>query len=131
LSGADLGQGSGLSNMARQLGTAVGIAVSNIRLTQVSADFRNNLITNVSDYSQNAANTMNSMGSMFASTGLNATEAQAATYRMLEMSVQQQTTLLAYLDSFMVVGVVCLLALPFVFMMKHDKNAETGDFSAH
>ncbi len=131
LSGTDLGQGSGLSNMARQLGTAVGIAVSNIRLTQASANFRNNLISNISDYSQNAANTMNSMGSMFASTGLNATEAQAATYRMLEMSVQQQTTLLAYLDSFMVVGVVCLLALPFVFMMKHDKNAETGDFSAH
>jgi DHA2 family multidrug resistance protein len=131
LSGADLGQGSGLSNMTRQLGTAVGIAVSNIRLTQVSAGFRNNLITNVSDYSQNATNTMNTMNGMFASTGLTAPEAQASTFRILEMSVQRQTTLLAYLDSFMVVGVVCLAALPLVFLMKHNKNAVVGEVAAH
>ncbi len=131
LQGADLGQGSGLGNMARQLGCAVGIAASNIRLTSVSADFRNNLISNISDYSENAAHAIGNMSSMFASTGLNPQESQAATYRLLEMSVQRQTTLLAYLDSFMVVGIVCLLAFPLVFLMKHDRNAIIGEVAAH
>lgn len=131
LHGADLSQGTGLSNMARQLGTAVGIAVSNIRLTHVSADFRNNLIGNVSDYSQNTANSIQNMSGMFESTGMSSAEAQIGAYRLLEMSVQKQTTLLAYLDSFMVVGVVCILALPFVFMMKHDKNSVIGEVLAH
>lgn len=45
------------------------------------------------------------------------------------MSVQRQTTLLAYLDSFMVVGIVCLVALPLVFLMKHDRNAIMGEGS--
>ena len=61
----------------------------------------------------------------------NQQESQAATYSLLEMSVQRQTTLLAYLDSFMVVGIVCLVALPLVFLMKHDRNAIMGEVSAH
>jgi len=131
LHGAALGQGAGLSNMARQLGGAVGIAISNIRLTRVSADFRDNLISHVTELEQNAVNSISNISNMFISNGMSADESQTATYRLLEMSVWKQTTVLAYLDSFMVVGVVCLLALPFVFMMKHDKNTIDSDVSVH
>lgn len=118
LSGYKLAQGNGIINMARQLGAAVGVALLNVRITHSSASMRSDLISNITSTDPATAQGISTMTSMFSSNGFSLDQAQAAVYKLIDVSVIKQTVLLSYLDAFQMVGITCVIVIPLVFFMK-------------
>lgn len=138
LRGKRLAQGNGISNMARQLGGAVGIALLNIRMTHVAAQFRNDMVVRASETNPVAAQAVETTSSLFASKGCFAEETRLLSAKVVDLSILKQTMLLTYLDAFMVVGVVCLAAMPLVFLARRHASADPAvdgdhpiDFGGH
>ena len=125
LKGYDLAQGTGICNMFRQLGSAFGLAIISNRITHSTALFRNELIPNINSMDIIPSNAFQNLSQTFVGNGYSVTEAQSMAYKVLDLSVMKQTALLGYLDSFFVVGLACLVILPLLFLMKHNKKENT------
>ncbi len=70
------------------------------------------------------SNTINNITHMLMGNGHPLQEAQTMAYKIMDLSVLKQTMLLGYLDSFSVVGAACLVVLPLLFLIKHNKKKE-------
>jgi DHA2 family multidrug resistance protein len=64
-----------------------------------------------------------------AGTGSGGVSAQQHAYAMLQANVIRQSTMLAYIDNFWVLGVVIACLVPFVFLIKKAKLA--GEIAVH
>lgn len=124
LKGYDLAQGTGICNMSRQLGGAFGLALISNRITHSTAVFRNDLVSNINNMDIIPSTAIQNMTHAFVGDGHPVHEAQSMAYKILDLSVMKQTTILGYLDSFWIIGVACLVILPLLFLMKHSKNVD-------
>ena len=64
---------------------------------------------------------LNSATQLFASHGSSRYEAARQAYGFANVQLQQQATMLAYIDNFWLLGLTVLLMIPFVFLMKKVK----------
>jgi DHA2 family multidrug resistance protein len=124
LEGYDLEQGTGISNMIRQLGGAFGLALVSNRISDSAAMFRAELIHNVNDIDYVPAQAMNTISQAFSGNGYSGPEAQLMAAKILDYSVMKQSAVLSYLDSFLVVAIACCIVLPLLFFMKHSKKKD-------
>ncbi len=122
LTGANLGQGTGLSNMARQLGGAVGLALIGTHITNAEAACRSTLVSHISECQSSSANAITGITGMLQSNGLTHENAQTACYTLLNYQVMKQSTLLSYLSSFRVMAIVSLIAFFAIFLVKLKGN---------
>lgn len=95
-----------INNMIRQLGGAFGIALANNYVTIRYAQHRSDLVGNLYDGNPILTERLNSLGG-----------AALRSYRQLELMVDKQAYLLAYLDTFRVVSMFFLVILPLVFLL--------------
>ncbi len=121
MQGADIGQSSGITNMIRQIGGAAGIAGLNIFLTDRNAVHNNALLAHVNIYDPATQDRLAGMAGSFMGNGFSADQAQALSYRLLDLSVWKQYSLNAYNDVFLLVGVLTLVCLPLVFFVKYKR----------
>lgn len=121
LSGPDLGQGSGLSNMAKQLGGAVGLAMISTQISNSEAAYQAVLSANITPYATNATNAVNNLSRLMQSAGMTSDNAQTVCYSVLNGQIYKQASLLSYLASFRVLAVASLVALSFMFFFKKKK----------
>ncbi|MCB0607304.1 MAG: DHA2 family efflux MFS transporter permease subunit [Lewinella sp.] len=133
LQGKDLAQATGLSNMMRQLGGAVGIALINIYLNHLNAEARGALMTNLTAFNDTTTERLNMMKQAFYSAGYSLNDATDAAYKMLDYSLLRQQQLVSYAHGFLGVGLAVLICLPIVFMIRYKKPAkgQKGGFAAH
>ena len=131
LQGYDLSQGTGICNMTRQLGSACGLALVSNRMTTMNSVFRNDLVSNINNIDVVPSATLQNVTQGFVGNGYPQQEAQTMALKVLDFSVFQQTSILGYLDSFHVVGLACIIVLPLLFLMKHDKHAKTDTSAVH
>lgn len=122
LKGVDVGQGVGLSNMARQLGGAVGLALIGTHISNVQAACQSLLSSNITPYTNNSVSAFTSMFHLFQSMGLDAGSAQALCYKVFSYEIFKQSSLLSYLSSFLVLAVVSLISLSFMLLLKKKKG---------
>jgi len=125
LQGYDLSQGTGICNMTRQLGGAFGLALVSNRMTQASAVFRNDLVSDINNIDIVPSAAIQNMTQTFVAKGYPTHEAQTMAYKIMDVSVFKQTAILGYLDSFYVVGIACIVILPLLLLMKHNKNTKS------
>jgi len=124
LHGAEIGQGTGLNNMMRQLGGSFGIA-SLTTLIHVRQGFhRNNLLTNINEYNPAFLERFNGLMQGFIAKGYSFLEAQKAAYQAIEGMVIKQTLLLTYTDIYWISGLIMLCSIPLIFLQKFKKNAK-------
>lgn len=123
LEGYDLEQGTGISNMARQLGGAFGLALLSNRITRSSALFRNELVPDINTIDLIPSSAVQNITQSFAANGYPVHEAQAMAYKVMDFSVMKQTAILSYLDSFMIVGLACCAVLPLLLFMKSNSKS--------
>ena len=121
LTGADLGQGAGFSNMAKQLGGAVGLALIGTHISDMQATCQSLLSSNITQYTGNSVGAFTRMFHLFQGMGLNADSAQMLCYKEFGYEVFKQSSLLSYLSSFRVLAVVSLIFLPFMLLLKKKK----------
>lgn len=110
-----------INNMIRQLGGAFGIALANNYVTLRYAQHRSDLVSNLYDGNPLLTERLNQLGG-----------ATLRGYRQLELMVDKQAYLLAYLDTFRVVSVFFVAILPLIFLLikKRRQTLQTADADA-
>jgi len=122
LKGPEIGQGSGLNNMSRQLGGSFGIAALTT-LIHVRAGFhRSNLLTNINEYNPSFTQKLNGLISNFMAKGASFIDAKLMAMKAIEGTVIKQTMLLTYNDAYWVAGLVMLCSIPLLYLQKFKKN---------
>ncbi|RZL47577.1 MAG: MFS transporter, partial [Pedobacter sp.] len=123
LSGPEIGQGSGLNNMSRQLGGSFGIAALTTLIHIRSGFHRNNLLTNVNEYNPAFTQKLNVLINGFVAKGSSFIDAKLMAMKAIEGTVIKQTMLLTYNDAYWVAGLIMLFSIPLLYLQKFKKNA--------
>lgn len=122
LKGSEIGQGSGLNNMSRQLGGSFGIAALTTLIHVRQGFHRSNLVTNVNEYNPAFTQKLNGLVSGFMAKGSSYLDAKLMAMKAIEGSVIKQTMLLTYNDAYWVAGLIMLCSIPLLYLQKFKKN---------
>jgi DHA2 family multidrug resistance protein len=121
LQGKDMAQAIGLSNMIRQLGGSIGIAVINVFLINKNAEVRGSLLGYINQYSDAAKERIAGLTQNFLSKGYSTTEAEALANKMMENMVFRQQAIVSYTQGFLLVACAILLCIPIVLLIRYKK----------
>ncbi len=123
---ADIPAGTGFynltSNLARQLGGSIDIAILATVLDRREAFHRAVLSDSISLYNGPTQSRMQAMTSAMQSQGADATTAHQQALALLSQTVDLQATLLAFEDMFRIVGWVFICCLPLVLLLGKGKT---------
>jgi DHA2 family multidrug resistance protein len=125
LSGKEVGQGTGMNNLMRQLGGSFGIAIlTTILQVQVGA-FRNGLIPHVNPYNPVFQARFQALAGGFAAKGFSPGPAATMALRSIEGAVMNQAQLLTYNKIYLGSGIMmlCCIGLMFFFQTGKKKQA--------
>ncbi len=124
LKGAEIGQGTGLNNMMRQLGGAFGIATLTTLIHLRQGFHRSNLIEHINPYNSAYVERFNMLVNSFVAKGKSTLDATQMAYKAIEGAVIKQTYLLTYTDAYYITGIVMLLSIPLLYLQPFKKNAK-------
>ncbi|MCB0445464.1 MAG: DHA2 family efflux MFS transporter permease subunit, partial [Gelidibacter sp.] len=128
LVGKDIGDGAAFTGMTRQLGGSFGIAIITTFIARWTQQHRVDLLPNINAVDFKVQERIQGLQHMFMSKGFSANEALDRAYKMLDMTVTKQATVLSYMDVFIYLGVLFLVCVPFVLLIK--KGAGKVNMSA-
>ena len=131
LKGDAVAQASGLSNMLRLLGGAVGIAIINTYVTRRISLHRADLMGNISLYNPEANERFFGLVKGFQSQGKTLEQAQQMATGAMEGILSSQAAIISYAEGFLMIGIICACILPSVFFAKIEKGAVVDVGSAH
>jgi DHA2 family multidrug resistance protein len=124
LSAADVPQGAALNNMMRQLGGSFGISIVNTYAARRLALHRTDLIANITAADPLTTSRINSYTSYFHQKGSGWIDAHQRAMGLVELNVVKQSTLLSYIDTYFLIGLLFALALPLLlFVLKKPAMA--------
>jgi DHA2 family multidrug resistance protein len=120
---ANIPQGAALNNMMRQLGGSFGISIINTYSSRMIAEHRNDLITNITATNPLLVSRINEYTSKFQHKGAGLIEARKMALGLIDLTVIKQSTLMSYIDSYMLIGSMFIFALPLlVFVIKKSSG---------
>lgn len=122
LNGKNIGEGAAFTGMMRQLGGSFGIALITTFITRFSQEHRVNLIAHLDITKVELQTRIQQLQAGFMSKGFTPNEALAKAYQVIDFSVMKQSTVMAYMDIFMYLGIMFLLCIPIIFFIKKSKN---------
>lgn len=131
LRGSDLSQAAGLSNMIRQLGGAVGIAVMNVILTHRNAENDNYLLQQFNIYNETFQDRANAITQNFMSQGYFKEDAQQMAYKLMDMSLFKQQAIISYDNIFWLVGLTILICIPLILLVRDSKKHSGEKIDVH
>jgi DHA2 family multidrug resistance protein len=121
------GSASGLFNMMRNLGGAIGIAALQTVLTKREQYHSNVLMQSVSLFQQATRDRLAKLTQYFMSHGvLDPADAAHRAYVAIGHIVQKQAYILAFSDTFYLMGVALLIALAASLMLKKPDHLDAG-----
>ncbi len=112
---------TGLINLARNIGGSCGIAFAATLLQRRMQYHQSVLIEHVTPYSQTYRELIQGATGMLLHQGSGAVEAARQAQGLVYQLVQQQAAMLSFVDNFWVMGVICLCAIPLMFLMKKTR----------
>jgi MFS transporter, DHA2 family, multidrug resistance protein len=118
---------SGLMNLARNIGGSVGISFVTTMLARRAQVHQVRLSENVSAANPQFRAMLNGMTNAFGASGPGMATQHA--YAMIQANIIRQSTMLAYIDNFWLLGTVILCLIPFVFLIKKTKPG--GGMAVH
>ena len=121
LEGRDIPQGTGLSNMIRQLGGSFGVALMATFIERRTAFHRSVLADKVNAFATAAQQRMEGLTHLFLSKGDAPALAHQKALGMLNAGVGRQASLLSFLDTFYVIGFFFLICIPLLLLFKSPK----------
>ena len=113
--------GTGIINLARNIGASVGIATVTTMLERRTQHHMAQLNEHVNPMSAAYQKLLASLTAAFSSAGASATGAAAQAHGMIYAMIQRQAAMLAFLDDFKMLGVVFFAIIPIFFLMKRPK----------
>ena len=125
LKGVQIAQGSGLTNMARQLGGSFGLAAIATFTHYSAADHRSVLVAKITQYGTETQQRIDMLTNAFMSKGFDLNNATRKAYMAIEGAVQRNTLQLTYNDAFFYISIFFLLCIPFLLFIPKVKNDGT------
>ncbi|MDQ6470925.1 MDR family MFS transporter [Flavobacterium sp. LHD-80] len=122
LKGKHIGEGAAFTGMMRQLGGSFGIAIITTFITRFSQEHRVNLINNLDPAKYDVQQRITGMQHAFMSKGYSADVALKKAYQAIDYSILKQSTVMAYMDIFMYLGIMFLCCIPIILFIKKGKN---------
>ena len=122
LKGKNIGEGAAFTGMTRQLGGSFGIALITTFITRFSQKHRVDLISHLDASKFEVQQRVHQLQQGFMAKGFSANESLAKAYQVIDYSVMKQSTVLAYMDIFLYLGVMFLICIPIIFFIKRGKN---------
>jgi DHA2 family multidrug resistance protein len=122
--------GTGIINLARNIGASVGIATVTTMLERRTQVHEAHLMEHVNAYSTAYRNTLNGFRTVFISAGQSAADATVRAQAMIAGMVQKQAAMLAFVDNFKMLGVVFLAVIPILLLLKRPKGP-AGNVPVH
>jgi DHA2 family multidrug resistance protein len=120
---------SGLINLARNIGGSIGISLVTTMLARRAQFHQASLAGNIHRGSPSLQAMIAATTHMLISRGSSASQASHQAYAMVANMLDQQSTMLAYIDNFWLLAVAVLIMIPFVFLMKKIKPG--GPIAVH
>jgi DHA2 family multidrug resistance protein len=118
--------GTGIINLARNVGASVGIATVTAMLARRTQFHQTRLIDHVSNMSSAVRTMTNSTTLRLISRGSNATVAATQSHGMIYNMVQRQAAMLAFLDNFKFLGIAFLAVIPALLLMRKPRVPAGG-----
>jgi len=120
---------SGLMNLARNIGGSVGISIVTTLLDRRTQIHLSNLSSNLSAGNPALQSMLQAASRAMVAHGASPSQAMQQAYALVQMMIQRQATMLAYVDDFWLLGVSILAMVPIVFLMK--KSDPRGGIAVH
>lgn len=117
LKAADVGNGSGLYNLMRNIGGSVGISIVETLLSRHMQVHRSELARNLAPTSLNYQYTYHGFVNFFAHAG-SATAASERALALIGQNLDAQARLWAYVDDFRYMAIACWVCVPVVWILK-------------
>ena len=124
--GKELSLGSGLMNMFRQLGGSFGVALIGTFIERREAFHRTMLDSHINIYNPVAHDRIAQFTGGFVSTGSALSTAHEQALKAIDFTLQQQSALMSYNDTFFMVGVFFLICLPLLLFTFRKKKPGEG-----
>jgi DHA2 family multidrug resistance protein len=120
---------SGLINLARNIGGSVGISLVTTMLARRAQVHQTNLVSHLTPGTPKFQAALAAATRLFASRGSSHYEAGRQAQALVGQLLDQQSTMLAYIDCFWLLGVAVLLMIPCIFLMR--KGHPGGAIAVH
>ncbi|HEY7681258.1 MAG TPA: DHA2 family efflux MFS transporter permease subunit [Gemmatimonadales bacterium] len=125
-----LAQGTGLFNLSRQLGGSFGIAVAATLLQRFTEQSREGLLPHLSPTEPATATWLHGVTTRLLSHGGTLAEAQAKAYALLDYTLYQQASVVAFEKVFLIMGLTFGAALPLLLLFRTGRT-QGGSGAAH
>jgi DHA2 family multidrug resistance protein len=116
-----MGNASGVNNLARSVGGSIGISLTTALVVRGTQTHSALLVGHLSPYRPEFQQYFQSATEMLSQNSDPAT-AQGQAYAMLYGAMQQQANLFAYVDTFRLLAALCALCIPVVFLLRKAKS---------
>jgi DHA2 family multidrug resistance protein len=119
-------QVSGISNFTRNIGGAIGVSLLSTLISRQRQIQRTNFSAHTGKGNPFFMRELNGLTHNFMSLGMSAAEASHKALAQLSAQVDLQASVLAFKNSFWVMGAVVLLLTPLPFIMRRPSAEETA-----
>jgi MFS transporter, DHA2 family, multidrug resistance protein len=109
---------SGVFNLIRNEGSSIGVALTNTLLQRRTQFHHSRLVEGIDSFNPTAMTWLDNAAATMRTAGSDPALAVQQAYRMLDNAVNQQASLLSYLDVFYLFALLSFAAIPFIFLMK-------------
>src|SRR6266699_1852910 len=118
--------GTGIINLARNVGASVGIATVTTMLDRRAQFHQARLVEHVNDFSAAYHNMLNGTQVKLIAAGSTAAHAGAQAHGMIYNTIQRQAVMLAFIDNFKMLGMVFFAVIPVLLLMKKPRVPAGG-----
>jgi DHA2 family multidrug resistance protein len=125
----NMGDAAGLTSLLRNLGGSVGISLVTALVTRSTQAHQDLLVGHLSQFAAPFRNQLAMLQHSLAAQSGHAAQMQA--YGVLNQTLQQQAGLLAYMDNFRLLALICLALVPIIFLFKKAKGPAPAGMPAH
>src|SRR5262249_33208776 len=118
--------GTGIINLARNIGASVGIATVTTMLERRTQAHQARLMDHVNTLSLAFHNMLNGTQARLISAGSGLAEATSQAQGVIYSTVQRQAAMLAFIDDFKMLGVVFFAVIPALLLLRKPKTPSGG-----
>jgi MFS transporter, DHA2 family, multidrug resistance protein len=118
--------GTGIINLARNIGASVGIATVTTMLDRRTQFHQARLMEHVNGFSVAYRNLLNGTQAKLVAAGSTVAHANAQAHAMIYGTIQRQAVMLAFLDNFKMLGIVFFAIIPILLLMKKPRVRAGG-----
>ena len=122
LEGTEIPQGTALSNMVRQLGGSIGIAMITTYISVDTTKHYSYLSENISATDPATQERVKMLTNAFVGQGFDLQSATANAYGLISKGIFGQATFLTYKDLFVYLGLFFLLLIPLLVLFRNKKK---------